>query len=91
MPSALTLSLIPTPTRCIAECLPKGGPPLAWPLTPEQLTAMYGKSPISVVGNVRCLPPSLELPRAAAYRRLPTATYGYLLAASHQLSTACHL
>ena len=56
------------PEWCIAECLPKGGPPLAWPLTPEQLTAMYAKSPISVVGNVHA--PSLML-LGAADQRVP--------------------
>ena len=28
---------------------PEGGPPLAWPLAPEQLAAMYSKSPMSVL------------------------------------------
>ena len=56
------------PRRCIAECLPRGGPPLAWPLSPAQLATMYAKSPISVVGNVRA--PSLML-LGAADQRVP--------------------
>ena len=66
LPSMVTVTDIPE--WCIAECLPKGGPSLAWPLTPDQLIAMYAKSPISVVGNVRA--PSLML-LGAADQRVP--------------------
>ena len=57
LPSMVTATDIPE--WCFAECLPPGsaddlGPHgVRWPLSPERLAAMYEKSPITVVGNVR--------------------------------------
>ena len=63
LPSMVTATDIPE--WCFAECLPPGsstdlGPHgVRWPLSPEMLAAMYEKSPITVVANVRA--PALML------------------------------
>eukprot|EP00908_Phaeocystis_cordata_P013729 Transcript_24788.p1 GENE.Transcript_24788~~Transcript_24788.p1 ORF type:complete len:357 (+),score=145.14 Transcript_24788:1549-2619(+) len=64
LPSMVTVTDIPE--WCFAECLPPGNPGLAWPLSHEQIAAMYDKSPISVVANVKV--PALMLLGAADVR-----------------------
>ena len=74
------------PEWCVAEAL---GRPGVWPLTPEEVAALYAASPISAVANVQC---EVLVVLGASDKRVPPLNGREFVAALRMMGkrAACH-